>query len=148
MHKRLTSEAEILVYFAVWTLVFKLQGPRKSVMHWMTPNYTWTLNSQKYFIYTIYLLQTLKFWSVSPDRFSRYKVTKNQKCTEWPQTEFEHLHSKVLYTSSWRPNFGPFRSTINRFRDTICTRLPKIGDALNDLKLNLKTWQSNVLCMH
>ncbi len=83
-----------------------------------------------------------KFWFVSPydQRFSRYKVAKNQKCTEWPQTELEHLTVKsTLFTLniySRGPNIGPFRSTINRFRDT-CTRSPKIGNAPNAPKLYL-----------
>ena len=62
--KDLPLSADILVYFAVWTLVFKIQGPQKSELHWMTPTEIWTLNSQKYPIYTKYLPQTLKFWSV------------------------------------------------------------------------------------
>ncbi len=51
-----------------------------------------------------------------------YKVGENRKCTEWPQTELEHLtvqttiHTLNIYP--WGPNFGPFNSTINRFRDT------------------------------
>ena len=145
MHKRLTSEAEIWVYFAVWILDFKIQGPRKSELHWLTPNWTWTLNNQKCFIYTRYLAQALKFgqfcsttscfldtrsskignalndpkynsqkyfyihylpqrpkvWSASAydQRFSRYKVAENLKCTEWLKTELEHLTAKTtLYT--------------------------------------------------
>ncbi len=61
------------------------------------------------------------------------------------ETEFEYLTVKsTLYTLNtypWGPNFGLFCSTISRFRDT-CTRSAKIGNALNDPKLKLKTWQS------
>ena len=42
-----------------------VQGYKKSEMHQMTPNWTWTLNSQKYTIYTKYLPLRPKFWSVS-----------------------------------------------------------------------------------
>ena len=40
-----TSEAEILLY-KYWFSRYKVA--RKSGMHWITPNITWTLNSQKY----------------------------------------------------------------------------------------------------
>ena len=127
--------------------------------------------------------------------FRDIRLRENRKCTEWPQTEVEHLTVKVLcihiiispeaqivvrfalrlavyeiqyvqlslakigiapnnlnlnlklltvkgtlYTLNtylWRPNFGPFCSTISRFRDTTPTRSAKIGDASNDTKLNL-----------
>ena len=48
-----------------------------------------------------------------------HKVGEDQKCTEWPQTELEHLTDKnSLYTLNLplRPKFGPFRSTISGFR--------------------------------
>ncbi len=78
----------------------------------------------------------LKFWSISLYNhcFSRYKVIKNWKFTELPQTELDHLTVKVLYIHSINTypggrNFGPFCSMTSRFRDT---RLLKIGYALND----------------
>ncbi len=52
-----------------------------------------------------------------------------------------------IYTYPWGPNFSPFCSTISCFQDT-CTRSMKIGNALNDPKLNLNTWQSKVPCIH
>ena len=74
---------------------------------------------------------------------TRYKVAKNQKCTKWPQTELEQLTVKsTLYTRHtypWGPNFGPFHSRISLSWDTTCTRSAKIGNALNDPKLNLIT---------
>ncbi len=115
-------------------------------MHWMTPNWIWTLSSQKYFIHTICLPLRPKFCSVllykwSFPRYNMYKVGENRKCTEWPQTELEHLTVKnTLYTLNtypWRPNFGPLRSTISRMWDKTCTRSAKIGNAPNDPKLNL-----------
>ena len=58
-----------------------------------------------------------------------YKDGENQKCTEWPQTELEHLAVKstlcTLNTYPWGPNFGPFCSTISCFRDT---NMYKIGE--------------------
>ena len=77
-----------------------------------------------------------------------YKVCENRKCTQWPQTVLEDLTDKsTLYTLNtypWGPNFALFRSMISRFWDTACTRWAKIGNAPNDPKLNLSTWQSNV----
>ncbi len=49
MQERLTSEGEILIRFAVWLAVSEKQGRLNAPNH---PNWTWTLNSQKYFIYT------------------------------------------------------------------------------------------------
>ncbi len=81
-----------------------------------------------------------------------YKVTENRKSTEWLYTEISHLTVKscpyTLNTYPWGPKFGPFRSTISRFRDTTCTRWPKIRNAPNDPELNLSTWQSKVLYIH
>ena len=44
------------------------------------PNWTWTLNSQRYYIYTKNLPLSFKFWSflLYDLRFSRYKVGKNR----------------------------------------------------------------------
>ncbi len=75
----------------------------------MIPNWTWRLNSQKYFIYTNYLLLRSKFCSVSLydlpfPRYNMYKVGENRKCTEWPQTEFEDLTVKnTLYALNTYP---------------------------------------------
>ena len=74
---------------------------------------------------------------------SRYKVVRNWKCTEWPLTDLGHFTVKsTLYTLNtypWGPNFGPFGSTISRFRETTCKRSAKIGNAQDDSKLNLNT---------
>ena len=78
-----------------------------------------------------------------------YTFSENRKCTEWPQTELDHITAKrrlyTLNTYPRGPNFGPFRSTTSRFR---ATRFSKNGSAPNDPKLNLNTWQSKVPCMH
>ncbi len=65
---------------------------------------------------------------------------KNLKCTEWPQINIEHLTVKVplcyaLSTYHRGTNVGPFFSTASRFQDT---RLSKIRNALNDLRLTFK----------
>ena len=69
-----------------------------------------------------------------------YKVGENWKGTEWSQIELEHLTVKstlyTLCTYPRSPNFGTLRSTTNRFHDTSSS---KIGNAPNDLKLNLNT---------
>ncbi len=60
-------EAQILVRFALRLAVTEIQnvqGQRKSEMHWMTPNWAWRLNSQKYSIYTKYLPLRSKCWFV------------------------------------------------------------------------------------
>ncbi len=50
IHWILTPEAQFLVCFALQLHVAlsEIQGNQKSEMHQMTPNWTWTLNSQKY----------------------------------------------------------------------------------------------------
>ena len=67
----------------------------------------------------------------------RHKVAKNQNYS---------IHTKCLPPKA--QNFGLFRSTIINFRDTTCTRSPKFGNALNDPKLNLTTWQSKLPYIH
>ena len=106
-------------------------------------------------------LQALKScfwgWNFGPfyfmtNSFRDIRSPENRKCTELPQTELEHLIVKsTLYTLNtypWAPNFGPFRSTISRFQDATWTRSAKIGNAPNDPKLNLNTWQSKEPCIH
>ncbi len=66
------------------------------------PNWTWTLDSQKYYIYAKYLSLKSKFWSVSlyDKPFPRYnmcKASKNRKCSEWPQTKLEGKTVKPFY---------------------------------------------------
>ncbi len=60
---------------------------------------------------------------------SEIQGRQNQKCTKWPQTELEHLTVKsTLYTLNtylWGPNFGPFRPTASRFRDTKLSKSEK-----------------------
>ena len=128
------------VRFTLQLGVSKIQGREKSEIHRMIPNWTWIHNNQKY----LYTLNThsrgANIWSVSlyDERFSRYKVAENQKCTEWPQTELEHLIVKstlyTLNTHPWGLNCGPFCSTTSGFQDIIS---PETRNALNDPKLNL-----------
>ena len=76
--------------------------------------------------------------------FLRYKFVenlKNRKCTEWSQTGFNILAVKsTSYTLSAHPrgpNFGPFRSTTSRFRDTRLSKFemhPKWSWRLNSQK--------------
>ncbi len=104
-------------------------------MHRMTPKWTWTLNSQKYSLYSKYLgTPEAQIWSVS--LYDMYKVGDNWKCIKWPKTEREDLTFNItLYTLNtyhWGPNVCPYRSTISRFRDTTYARTPKIGNAPNE----------------
>ncbi len=79
MHKRLNSEVEILVHFALQPLVFEIQGRWKLEMHGIAPN--WTPNNQMYFLSTEYFPQRPKFWSalLYDYPFLTYKVVKNWK---------------------------------------------------------------------
>ncbi len=150
MHERLTMGQKMSVYFTVWTLVFKVQGSRKSELHWIAPNWHWILNSQRYFIYARYLPQTLKFSAVLHNDwlFTWYKVVKNRKCTGHHQTEREHLRVKsFLYTLSiylGGPNFSPFCLMASGFQDE---RSPKIGNTPNNPNW---TWtlNSQIYCLY
>ncbi len=107
----------------------------------MTPNWTWTLKSQKYPVNIKYVSLRPKCWSILlyDQRFSRYRVAENQKCTEWPQIELDHLTDKsnlyALNTYPCGPNFvrfalrpavfeiqGCWKSEISK-----CTEWPQIG---------------------
>ncbi len=127
-------------------------GCRKSEMHWIASAWLWTLNCQN-ILYTLnYLRLRRKFSSVSlyNHSFWRFKVVENRKCTEWPQTDLEHLKKlaveSILYTLNAYPRgsnfhgFGPITRT-NLFRDI---RLRKIGNELHDLTTTLNTYLSNV----
>ncbi len=45
-----TAEAWILVRFALRVTGSRIQGRQKLEIHWITPNWIWTLNSQKYHV--------------------------------------------------------------------------------------------------
>ncbi len=117
----------------------------KLEVHWMTPNWTWILNSQKYSIYTKCLPLRPKFLSVSftISRFRDTTCTRLSKMTpNWTWMFDSQKYSTFVYTLNtylWGPNFAPFHSTISHFQDTTCTRAAQIGSALNDPKLNLNT---------
>ena len=51
--------------FAIWPEVFQIQCRRKLEMHRMTQNWTSTLNSQNYSLYTKHLPLRPNFWSIS-----------------------------------------------------------------------------------
>ena len=60
-------------------------------------------------------------------------VTMIQKCTKWSQNDLQRLTVKITQCASgtyiWGSNFGPFRSTANRFREA---RFPKIRSVPNE----------------
>ncbi len=101
------------------------QGRQKLEMHRMTPNWTWTLNNDKYCAGT--KNSGVKFWSIllHDDWYSRYKVARNSEMhrmtPKWTWTLNSPKNS--IYTK-YLP-LGPFHSTISRSRDTTCTRLAK-----------------------
>ena len=95
------------------------------------------------------------FWPVllCDQQFSRYKVGENQKCTELPQAELEHLTIKstlyilyILTTESQILVSFALRLAVSKMQT--CTRSAKIGNAPNAPKLNLNTWQSKLLYIH
>ena len=127
--KDLPQRPKFWVRFTLCVAVSEIQCQQNMEMHRMTPNWTWTFDSQKYTVYMTYLPLGPKFWSVFLydlpfPRCNMNKVGEKRKCTEWPQTELEHLTVKsTLYTLNtylWGSNFGPIRSTISLFRDTTC----------------------------
>ena len=91
----------------------------------MIPNWPWTLNNK----YSVGAKTCLCSWNFgllvfcsTTTCFRDNKVARNQKCTEWPQTEHFTVKTTLytLNTYPWARNFGPFRSTISHFRGT-CT---------------------------
>ena len=99
----------------------------------MTPNWLWTLNSDKYSVGTKDLPLRLKCWSIllydywfSTHKVGRksemHRMTRNWTWTLNSQTVKRTLYTLLTYP--WAPDFGPFRSMFRRFRDT-CTRSPK-----------------------
>ncbi len=83
-------------------------------------------------------LQPLVLWGTSLP-----KVEKNGKFIEWPQPNPEHFqkHLYTLKTCTRGTHVGVLRSATCRFLDT---RLLKIGNATNDLRLPLNTYQSQI----
>ncbi len=136
----------------------RLQDCRKSEIHRMTPNWSWKLNSQRYYVYIKYLPPVPNFGplhsTIRPNfssvllydlPFSRYKIAENEKfrkCTESPQTHLEILTVKgTSYTPSNYPR-GPNLGFAQRpVWDTNLSKIGKIGNAPNDLKCHwtLKT---------
>ena len=88
---------QILVRFALQIAVSEIQGRQKSETHRMPPNWTWTLNSQKYPVYTKYVLLRPKFWSglLYDQPFSRYKVVDKSEISEmYRMTSNWHWNAK------------------------------------------------------
>ncbi len=46
------------------------------------------------------------------------------------------------------PNFSPFRSTTSHILDIKLSKIKKIKNAPNDLKINLNIYQSKAPCIH
>ncbi len=75
-------------------------------MHWMTLEWPYPLNCQRYPVYTVHSPPRPKCHSVSlyDKPFSRYNVVENRKCTEWPQNDLKHLTVKsTLYILNTHP---------------------------------------------
>ena len=95
----------------------------KIKMHWMTPKWSWTLNSQKYSIYTKYLPLRPKFCFTLKLAVSEIQhapgLWKSETAPNDPKLNLA-VKSTLYVLNTYRrgPNFGPFRSTTSRFRDT------------------------------
>ncbi len=114
LYRIITSEAQTLVHFTLRPVVFHIWGCWKLKVYWMTSDWPWTLNCQKYPVYTEYLPPRPKFSSVllyNP-LFSRYKAVENQKCTNWPWTDLSKVPVPCMHwVLSARPIFGLMYST-------------------------------------
>ena len=145
-HQRFTPESEI------WSILLKneLSFSRYNVpenqkcTEWpQTELETLTVKNTLYTVYvdTYHRRSNFGQFCSTSSCFWDAKSSKFRNALNDPRLNFEHLTVKsnlyTLNTYPWDPNFGPFRSTINHFRDTICTRSPQIGNAPNDPKLNL-----------
>ena len=112
----------------------------------MTPNWTETLNSDKYSAGTKDLPLGLKFWSILlyDHFFLRCKVVQKLKLHRITPNWIWHLTGKsALYTLNtypWGPHFGPFRSTISHCASYNMFKVDKIGNAPNVPTLNLNTY--------
>ncbi len=75
---------------------------------------------QKYPVYTKYLHQRPKFWSVPlyNHAFLKYKVVNNQNAPYDLKMNLNTYQSKVPCIKPWVPSFGPFHSTTRNFWDT------------------------------
>ena len=123
------------------------QGRRKSKCTEWPQNWTWILNSQKHFTLNTYpwglilVSFALRLAICEIQMYNMYKVGENRKCTEWPQTELEHLTVKstlhTLNTYPWGPKFGPFHSKTNGFQDIAHFIIPTLKKK-NKKKKNAK----------
>ena len=100
----------------------------------------------KYLTFEAQSLVHFSLWLAVPRYNVHVQGQQNRKCTEWPQTELEHLTVKgTLYTLNtypWGSNFGLFCSTIKHFQDTTCTRLPINRNCTEWPQTKLQHWNS------
>ncbi len=119
----------------------------------MTTNWIWTLDSQKYFIYTKHLspqaqilvhfaLQTAVFKIQCRRKSEMHRMTPNWT---WTLNSKKYSYRPTLNPYPCGPNFGLFRSTTNRFRDT---RSPKIRKAHNDPQTEVKRLSVKSTCIN
>ncbi len=80
-------------------------------MQWITPNWPWTLNNNKYSAGTKDLPLRWNFgpFCSTTTSFRDMRSPETRKCTEWPETELGHLTVKstlyTLITYHWGSNF-------------------------------------------
>ncbi len=121
-------------------------------MYRITSVWLWTFICQKYPVYTEYTVLAPKdhnLVSFAPQpAVSRHKVVEVRKCTEWSQSDLEHLTVKLpcMHWILTLPRAQIFIfiiwSTSIRFRDTRLS-INMIGNAPNYLRLTLYSSLSN-----
>ncbi len=140
-------QGEIFMHFALQSAIFEIQGCGKSEKHRMTSDWLWTLNCQKYTVFTECLPQRHKFLSVFfyDLLFSRSKPVKIQKSTERPWIVLEHLTVKstlILNTYCFSIRFALWTALFDIQgcrKNQKCTKWPQT---------DLKQLLPKVSCIH
>ncbi len=118
----LTPGAKIFVRFALWLSVSEIQGRQKLEMHRMTPNWTWTLNSQNYPIYTVnippeghilvrFALRPVVFKIQGRQKWEIHRMTPN-----WTGTHNSQKYPVYTKYLPCGPYFAPFSYVTSHFR--------------------------------
>ncbi len=130
IHWIITDEFYILVQFALRPAKFQIQDCQNMEMHRITSQRIWILNFQKYPAY-------IDSYIPSPNNFSPFRSTTS--CLPNTELHLNTLLSKAPCIPSEAPVLVSRCCTTSCFRDT---RLRKIGNAPNELRLTLNIWLS------
>ena len=100
-------------------------------MHRLTSDWPWTLKSTLFTVTTYPRSPIVVRFAPRTAIFKiqGYRIRKNQKCTTWPQIDFEHLVVKsaryTVNTYARGPNCGPFPSMASQLGGTRCVENAK-----------------------